>query len=255
MNRDNTHYAFDKAFMQQYKTLLEMLLDRGYDLSGLPGYIPPSAEEKAGKIVINGHINITNNTAAQLALQYKGAELFRVTLEHPEPLLKMMVYYVLPEAESKSASKEKKLLSSQEINSVLTVFVDAVGHDNKIGRLLIIGKSNLAPKAQTSINDHNKTSKTYVQFIPAEKLRFNLIKTRYQPSHILIPRGKARELILEEIAIEGATKSKEELLPKISVNDPLAIYYGLRPRDIVTGFRQPAKDYCCWIVVTELEVN
>lgn len=255
MNRDNAHYAFDRAFMQQYKNLLRMLLDRGYDLSGLPGYIPPSVEERSGKIALSGRIDIKDNTASQLTALYKGAELFRVTIDHPLPTLKMMVYYVLPEAESKSASKEKKQLSSLEINSVISIFVDAMQTDPKIKRLLIIGKSNLAPKAQTSIDTHNKAADSYVQFILAEELNRCIMVSRYQPKNIVILRGKARELLLEELPTEGTTKSKEELLPKMSTKDKLVMYYGLRPRDIVTGFRHPNGDFCCWIVVTELEVN
>uniref|UniRef100_A0A914PW63 DNA-directed RNA polymerases I, II, and III subunit RPABC1 n=2 Tax=Panagrolaimus davidi TaxID=227884 RepID=A0A914PW63_9BILA len=96
--------------------------------------------------------------------------------------------------------------------------------EQKITRSIVVVQVGMTPSAKTAI--HDMAPKYQIeQFLEAE-LMVNITEHELVPSHIVMTNEEKAELL-------ARYKLKDNQLPRIQVNDPIARYYGLRRGQVV----------------------
>lgn len=236
-------YPFDKEFMKSYKTLVEMLNDREYNLSqpgkeSLFGYSERIAPDKNGGTKIKKMINITDETQRNLTNEFGGLEHFKLELSHPNPQLNLLIYFIVPSIEAKSATQARKQLPIDQVRTALTAY-----EESSIPRLILLSSVELATQGEELIRKANQQTvpespHRYVHFFSLDELAFNWMKSRYQPKNIRVLRDEEQNAVLSSIEIDDNQEDKRFSLPYIADNDPLCLWYGAKQGDLIQVTRK-----------------
>lgn len=231
-------YPFDSEFMRSYKTLVEMLNDRGYNLSqpgkqSLFGYSEQIVPNKDGGTKIKKIININSDTQRALTNEFGGLEHFKLELTHENPQLNVLVYFVIPGIEAKSATQARKQLPIDQVRHALRAY-----EESAIPRLILLSNVELATQGIDLIRKANQQTVAgqphrYVHFFSTEELSFNWMKSRYQPKNIRVLRDEEQNAVLSSIEIDDNQEDKRHSLPYISDIDPLCMWYGAKVGDLI----------------------
>jgi len=232
-------YPFDKEFMRSYKTLVEMLKDRGYNLSqpgkeSIFGYserIVPSKNEEGTKV--KKMINITDETQRALTNEFGGLENLKIELTHPNVELNILIYFIVPGIEAKSATQARKQLPIDQVRTALKAY-----ESSGIPRLILLSNVELATQGQALIRDANSQKvkdqpHRYIHFFSTEELSFNWMSSRYQPKNIRVLRDHEQNAVLSSIEVDDNQEDKRYSLPYYSDNDPLCLWYGAKSGDLI----------------------
>jgi len=264
------HHPFDSQFLTEYANLLTMLIERGYEMGGMLGvkvYIPTEGFEYTDEDREDGIVKGSGNiyykvsidpikTQRKLTEKYGGLEAFSLRLHHIDTRLDMLVFYLLAEAESGSAT-ERKQLSEDHVKR----YVDIFDREQSINRLLLITRVKPSADALTIINNANnmlRASKPLclVRLIPSTFFYFNPARWFLQPKEFVIHRDEERETLLEELDVPPHLKGKEDsLLPYMSENDPLALYYGAAVNDVVSFVRAEPRTVYVRLIVPDFDTQ
>lgn len=259
------HYEFDDEFLQEYRVLITMLLERGYAGDGLIGVVrtPVDHVEDEDDVEdgIFGPWTVAIDpftTKEELTKKYSGLERFSLALKHQDTRLNMLVYYAIPETESHGSAQERKQLSASHIKELIRSFDESAGYS----RLLLISKSKLSADAATEITaaNYNRTDEQplrLVKYIPASFFKFNPMRWHMQPRDVQIHREEEKRRMLDELNVRAELRGQEEsLIPQVGERDPLVLYYGAKVGEVITFIRTvPSKAFFMRIVLQDLEVQ
>jgi DNA-directed RNA polymerase subunit H (RpoH/RPB5) len=262
------HYEFDPEFLGEYKVMLTMLLERGYDGDGLIGVeaVPPdhepSDDDLDDGIVGSWSVAKASSVATgdELTERYGGLENFSLSLRHQDARLNMLVYYLIPEVESHGSTQERKQLSERQVKTVIGTFEATPS----VGRLLLISKVKPSADAMAQISranielaDEVKRPLLLVKLVQTSFFQSNPMRWILQPKNVRVLFGEEKAQLLEELSVAEHLRGKEEgLIPQMSEIDPLAVYYGARVGDLVTFIRTvPASIFFMRIIIYDLEAQ
>lgn len=228
-------YPFDKGFLKSYRVLLEMLKDRGYnfDMPGI-GMVPGVETKENGNGV---KVNVTDVTGLALEKQLGGLENFKLALTHEEDeQLNILIYYLPPEVEAKSASAPRKQIAAEQIRKALEIFETY----NDYPRLILLARTKLAIQAADLIRNANNQilddkPQRLIQFFNMDiDLSFNYMKSRYQSKVLKILRTEEEQNeYLSQLTIDEQQTDKRRALPIIQTPDAVSEWYGLKVNDLM----------------------
>ena len=130
-----------------------------------------------------------------------------------DPTDKLFVFF----AEGEDKDKEKKIGVKP-----IRVFLERM-RDENVNRAIVITPSGLGSKAKATLQE---IAKFQIELFTETELLVNITEHDLVPEHKLLSRQEADELLVRY----GVNKTQ---LPRISVNDPVARFYGLRRGQIV----------------------
>lgn len=226
-------YPFDTDFLRYYNVFLKMLKDRGYnfDRPGL-GYVPGIEQREDSDKV---RVNVIPTTAIALEKEFGGLENFKLVLTHENEDLNLLVYYLPPEVEAKSASAPRKQIAADQIRKALQIF-----EENDYPRLILLARTKLAIQAAELIKNANNQiiegkPERLIQFFNMEvDFAFNFMESRYQSKIIKILRTEDEQTeYLSQLTIDEQQTDKRRALPIIYNTDPVTDWFGLKINDIV----------------------
>ena len=227
-------YPFDRDFLKYYSVLLQMLKDRHYnfDRPNL-GYVPGIEERKNSKKV---NVNVIPTTAILLEKEFGGLENFKLVLNHEDDEeLNVLIYYLPPEVEAKSAAAPRKQIAADQIRKALEIY-----ENSNYPRLIILARTKLATQAADLIETANNQvinnkPKRLIQFFNMEvDLAFNYMKSRYQPKVIKILRTEDEQNeYLSQLVIDDQQTDKRRALPIVLNVDAISSWYGLKINDMI----------------------
>lgn len=236
-------YPFDKDFMKSYETLIEMLNDRGYILSqpgkeSLFGYSEYVSVNNKGNTKTKKVIKITEDTRRALINEFGGLENFKLELSHPNHQLDILVYFIIPGIEAKSATQARKQLPIEQVRHALRAY-----EQSSIPRLILLSNVELASQGEELLRKANSQimedqPHRLVHFFSIDDLSFNWMKSRYQPKNIRVLRDDEQNAVLSSIEIDDNQEDKKFSLPYISDNDPLCVWYGAKVGDLIQQTRK-----------------
>ncbi len=202
------HTELDKIFISR-KIIIEMLNYRGYNTSKYNKYL----NEELQLLVSNGKLDML--------------------VDHETQDRSLLVHYMEPTG-SKISLKQLKIL--------INCFNDR--NDNKFIKhntdtVIIISpdivtdtiKDNIYLNYEQSINDDNRTNilykGLYIQLFEIKSLLYNIMKHDLVPEHKIITEQEYEDEIKNVYKI-----NKGNQLPVILKSDPVAMFIGLRPKDV-----------------------
>lgn len=263
------HHLFDTQFVREYVNLVTMLIERGYEMEGTIGVdvyddMPPNFEytdEERENGIIKGsgdiYYKLSNDNSEiqrQLTAKYHGLESFSMRTKHINPNLEMLIYYLLPEAESGSSS-ERKQLSEDQVKH----YVDVFDRDTTANRLMLISRVKPSADSMIIINTANQMLRSIkplclIRLMESSFFSFNPAMWFLQPKDLVIYRDEDKQTVLEELDVHQSLKGKEEtLLPYMRESDPFALYYGLAVGDVVSFTRAEPKIVYMRVVVPDVD--
>lgn len=220
MEVERVGYPIDTTFHRRYTILLDMLRDRGYELS---------------KPTIFDKVSTLPTTLAELQRIYRSLESFHLILAHStDPQLALRVVFLVPESTSKAERDEDKQLSTRQIDA-LAAELDQSPH---LQRLIILSNHRLSPPAASELAEKNATPqieatvqkhKYYLEYFMMGFFDANPIRHRLQPKYRLLPE-KELDAMLGSLSA-NPNIDKRTILQQILVTDPVARYYGMREAD------------------------
>lgn len=202
------HTELDKIFISR-KVILEMLEYRGYNISKYNKYI---------------------NEELQILISHGGLDML---LDHQDQDRSILVHYMEPTG-SKISLKQLKILMNclndrkdnkyikENTDTVIIISQDTISDTVR---------DNIYLNYEQSISDDHRTNVLYkglyIQLFEIKSLLYNIMK------HDLVPEHK----ILSDQEYEDEVKNiykinKPNQLPVILKSDPVAMFIGLRPKDI-----------------------
>src|SRR6478609_9822342 len=98
---------------------------------------------------------------------------------------------------------------------------------SKISHCVLIYPKNITSSAKKYME---KTAKLKIEAFSEEDLSINITKHVMMPQHEVLTTSEKKQFL-------SNSHLKEEQLPKISANDPVAKYYGMRRGDVVKSTR------------------
>jgi DNA-directed RNA polymerase subunit H (RpoH/RPB5) len=260
------HHDFDEHFVRQYEVLLNMVLERGYGGEGLVGVEPvppdhePSEYDLEDGIIGDYAVRVDPVTTAQeLTATHGGLEAFSLKLLHQDARLNMLVYYLVPEAESNTAATEKKQLSESHVKQYVKLFTEAATPTGgTFSRLILITRVKPSSEAISYVTEHNyklrqRNPLSLITLLLASFFDFNPSRWALQPSNVRIYRDEVKARMLRELDVNRRFKGQEEvLLPQMSEIDPLSVYYGTSVGDLITFTRREPPIFFMRIVIPDV---
>jgi DNA-directed RNA polymerase I, II, and III subunit RPABC1 len=158
-------------------------------------------------------LHMLSITFEQFSIQYdqKNIDLY---IENENKDKKYYVYFHVDKAFGKN-----------DMKSIVQKIINQYNDDN-MGIIIL-----LKDKESTSImKEKSKVLYKNVEFFEQQKMTFNITKHIFVPKHIILSREEEEE-VLEKYQ---ATKSK---FPKISITDPVAKYYAMKPDQMIKILR------------------
>ena len=192
------------------KTQLEMMRDRGYDISREEALFEYSVGDFIEQYT---RIAQENNTTFKDSLSslYQKPDGDYVYVHYPETL------------------RDTHQVSKAQITDLISKIQDFSG----VSDIIVISEHPIRGEAQKEFQNlpsYNMESFLY------DELSYNPTKHELVPLHILLSDEEASEYLKRN-------RSKVSQLPLISVNDPIARYYGARPGKIMRIMRNPVGIY------------
>lgn len=183
-------------------TILEMLQDRGYDISTYP-------------------INIDDTEMIERFQQ----DTLDIFVPHTEDSYKMYVrFYRIYSFDVKTFGKKELQQTVDEIRAQYP--------DDEVRFIILLHQEPTPPAKRALENDIERYK--HVEVYQINRFVFNITKHRLVPKHRRMDDNEVKDLMVKY----GCTKSQ---LPKLFVTDPISQYYGFRPGDVIeiTRFNIP----------------
>jgi DNA-directed RNA polymerase I, II, and III subunit RPABC1 len=194
--------SLSKKLYSSRHTILEMLQDRGIDISNYENFSQEELEIMFNKV--EGK---------------PSAELSPIDMIFPES--KTVVKYV------------KKILRVKEIRGFVQEMLDEAPFEGE-WNLIVILFNNLKTEEELELFYENilKTSGIFVQMFSIDKLTFNVTKHELVPKHELITEEE-KDTLMKRYNLES-----EDQLPIIKKTDPVAKYLGLKAGQVCRIIRR-----------------
>lgn len=212
-------YAAAERLLKVKQTQLEMMRDRGADISKEEGLLTYDPTDPTS---VNAFMDLYRNYVIANKIPFRQALNYVYTIRNRSTL----VYYASAESTSKLG-----------VNP-LSVVLNEAKSIGSLSALIIISEADLSPDARKVIAD---VQTYHIQHFFDEQLMYNLTKHVYVPPHRLLSDEEAREFLIKNRLKPTQFPLLKFIDPVSRLNekdrrkhpDPMVSYYGYQPGQII----------------------